>query len=258
MSQKSKDIAIVIPARLNSRRLKNKVLIKFNGLEMIEHVRRRAVLNSHKLPVLVLSNDKPILNLIDKYGGNSFKTTKIHTSGLSRVFEAASDLPYDKYLILQGDEILIQPSEIDKLIVNIKNLSFVATNCVSRIKNNMEISNPNIVKCTITMNKKISGIYRKSPLIGDYSKQIKLLRKINGMFAFNKQKITIIPSALNSSLIKNQSIEQLYFIENGIPLEYLEIDQDYPSVNTLSDYKKCLRILNTDSIQKKLLRKING
>lgn len=43
--QKINEVTILIPARLNSQRLPNKLLLEINGLPIIEHVRRRAELN---------------------------------------------------------------------------------------------------------------------------------------------------------------------------------------------------------------------
>ena len=53
--------SIVIPARLNSLRFKNKILFKILKLPMIEHVRRRAIkskINYNK--IFVATNNKRI------------------------------------------------------------------------------------------------------------------------------------------------------------------------------------------------------
>ena len=61
MMQKINEVTILIPARLNSQRLPNKLLLEINGLPIIEHVRRRAELNQFGADVYVVSNDKKIL-----------------------------------------------------------------------------------------------------------------------------------------------------------------------------------------------------
>lgn len=76
MLKKSHKVTILIPARLNSKRLPNKLLIEIEGLPIIEHVRRRAELNKHKAEVYVVSNDKKILNEVIKNGGKTFRTSK--------------------------------------------------------------------------------------------------------------------------------------------------------------------------------------
>ena len=53
MLEKNK-IAILIPARLDGVRLPNKVLMDFCGVPMVEHVRRRATLNSSNANLFVV------------------------------------------------------------------------------------------------------------------------------------------------------------------------------------------------------------
>jgi len=186
LSQKSKDIAIVIPARLNSRRLKNKVLIKFNGLEMIEHVRRRALLNRYAVPVFVLSGDNQILDLIKSYGGLCYKSRLHHANGLSRVSEAMSSLNFSNFIVVQADEVLIDPESINILISYVKKNKFDAVNCVTKIKTLKDINDVNIVKCILDEQKNILNIFRKSPLISELKIQLNELMKITGLFAFKK------------------------------------------------------------------------
>ena len=105
-----KGIAIVIHARMASERLPNKVLLDFDGLPMIEHVRRRGMMNQYSVPVYVASGDTKILEIVETFGGSTLRTYKGHTDGLSRVNEAVASLPFEHYIILQGDEILVVPS----------------------------------------------------------------------------------------------------------------------------------------------------
>ena len=63
-------IKIVIPAHLNSIRFPKKVLFSFFEVPMIEHVRRRALMNSENLEVIVATCDKEIADVIEGFGGN--------------------------------------------------------------------------------------------------------------------------------------------------------------------------------------------
>ena len=114
--QKINEVTILIPARLNSQRLPNKLLLEINGLPIIEHVRRRAELNEFGADVYVVSNDKKILKTISGYGGKTLQTHRKHLNGTSRCSEAAEQLKSKFYLILQGDEILTLPRHINQLI----------------------------------------------------------------------------------------------------------------------------------------------
>jgi 3-deoxy-manno-octulosonate cytidylyltransferase (CMP-KDO synthetase) len=252
---KKKDIAIFIPARLNSKRLPSKLFFKFDKLEMIEVVRRRALLNSHGIPVYVVSGDKKILALIQNYGGKTIETFKKHPNGLSRSIEANEYLNYSKIVLLQGDEVLVDPSNLDLLISKMLEGSFDAINCVTKINYDYEISDQNIVKCISDNNNFITGIFRKSPFVSQYNLQKKSLKKITGLFAFNK--INAYNHRMVSKLALKESIEQLFFIENSIKLKSLEIPQNLPSVNTKKDYELCKSIIKSNINQNKIMTKIN-
>ena len=101
MLKRRKKVTILIPARLNSKRLPGKLLIEIQGLPIIEHVRRRAELNKHKAEVYVVSNDEKILKTVIENGGKTIRTYKKHLNGTSRCSEAAKLIKSDFFLILQ-------------------------------------------------------------------------------------------------------------------------------------------------------------
>ena len=70
------NIQVIIPAHLNSIRLKRKVLIDINGLPMIEHVRRRVLLSKSINKVHVATGDIEIKNIVENYGGDTIFTKK--------------------------------------------------------------------------------------------------------------------------------------------------------------------------------------
>ena len=62
---------VVIPARLDSSRFPNKILLNIHGLPMIEHVRRRALLADNISEVYVATCDDQIASVIESYGGKT-------------------------------------------------------------------------------------------------------------------------------------------------------------------------------------------
>ena len=258
MSQKSKDIAIVIPARLNSRRLKNKVLMKFNGLEMIEHVRRRAELNVNKIPVYVVSNELEILNLVRKSGGNTVQTYGKHLNGFSRCIEAHNYLKYQRYILLQGDEILLDPNSLNIMEKTIKPSSQKIYNAVTKLSSYREITNKNIVKCMISNKKNIQLMFRKSPLIAGNNVQVTQIKKVCGLFGFTEKTLNLIGTYSPSNRAKHESIEQLSFLDDDIQIEAVELVKNYPSVNDSKDVKICKKLLLSDKFQNNIWKKIES
>jgi len=252
-----KGIAIVIPARLASERLPNKILLDFAGLPMIEHVRRRGMMNQHSVPVFVASGDPEILEIVETFGGRTLRTYKDHTDGLSRVNEAVANLSFEHYIILQGDEILAVPSEIDRVIEEISNSPDVEVwNQITSLSNPDELANVSIAKCVTDTSNNIFSIFRKSPLTSSIEKQMSLVSKICGIFAVSKSAMNEICHNENSPLQIAESIEQLKFIEYGFLIKSISTDFNFPSINLLEDVEKVKEVFRTTPQQSRILDEI--
>ena len=98
-------IAIIIPSRLDAKRLPNKPLKLINNKEMILHVYETAV-SSKVGSVYVATPDQEIIDTIKKIKGNVVKTSDQHETGTDRVFEvfkSALNKKPDIIINLQGD-----------------------------------------------------------------------------------------------------------------------------------------------------------
>ena len=109
--------AIIIPSRLDARRLPNKPLKLINNKEMILHVYDAAI-NSNAGAVYVATPDQKIIDIVKNSGGNAIKTSDNHETGTDRIFEVFQNtLSSEPNIIinLQGDMPNIKPSSISKL-----------------------------------------------------------------------------------------------------------------------------------------------
>ncbi len=250
-------IAIVIPARLDSQRLPEKALLHFQGLPMIEHVRRRAKLNSHQVPVFVASGDNQILAAIEGFGGEAIRTLENHLNGTSRVYEVSKNLNFTHYVVLQGDELLVLPEQIDSLIMKILDQPQVDfLNLTTEILSYQDILDESVVKCVQDKNDRILFLFRKSPLLGTNSDQLACIKKICGVFALSKSALAQICEAESSRLEKSQSIEQLRYLEIGGTIEGLDTPESFPSINLRSDIEKVENALVSNPLQRQILSEI--
>ena len=248
---------IIIPARLNSERLKQKLLIEISGLPMIEHVRRRAKLNSFNLPVVVATGDSEIKKTILKFGGDVIDTIDEHKNGLSRVGEAAKKLKWERYIILQGDEMLIKPTDLDQFIkANINIEPDVTINAISNLESISEIENLSVVKCIVKNNKNIMYISRTAFFKANNIEDNTSIFKISGLFSIASKILQLVISERNTPIAEIQSIEQLKFLELNLTLQSCLLDIRYPSVNLLQDLEKVKEILKTDMHQQQILKSI--
>ena len=72
----------LIPSRLNSKRLKHKPLLIIDGLPIIVHTFKRAMLSKKLDRVIVCCDDKKIFDVVKKHGGEAMLTSKKHKNVL--------------------------------------------------------------------------------------------------------------------------------------------------------------------------------
>ena len=252
-------IGIVIPARMASERLPGKPLLDVLGLPMIEHVRRRALLSKLKEDVLVVSGDTEILSVVEKYGGTTFLSKKQHENGLSRVAEATKFLDFSHLIVLQGDEILILPEQLNTLVsVITANPDLGFWNGVCSLESVDELTDQSIVKCTLNIDQTIQTIFRRVPFTSSIEKQMNLIKKINGLFAISANLLSEIAIHAATPIEKAESIEQMRILELSKNIATFDMAKNYPSINLPQDIGKVTSVLLGDPIQSKVLNLIKN
>ena len=152
---RKKNVLVLIPTRLNSRRLPAKALVPINKLPLILHVYRRAKCSKKVDDVIICCDEKKILTAAKKFGANALLTSKHHTNGTERICEAYKKIGKNYKLVIdvQGDEPLVSPAHIDKVIsFHLKNLDadIVLPNLKLKTGNNT-----NIVKVVTNKNNEV-------------------------------------------------------------------------------------------------------
>ena len=245
-------VCIVIPARKNSLRFPAKVLWKFKGIPMLEHVYQRACLAMSPEHVYITSNDKEILNFAESIGANSIRSYRTHDNGTSRTAEVAQTMRYDFVIILQADEILIDPKHLKSMIKAIKNKrDEYCFNLITKIQNINQLNDTNVVKCVISNNQTIKSLHRE---ISAHALNLKYIYKVMGIIAFERNFLLNLAQLPDQSLQKYLSIEQLKVIECGYNLYGVAVDTSYPSINTIKDVMEVQRYLDGNARQRNILQ----
>ena len=244
----------MIPARLDSERLPGKVLKDFLGMPMIEHVWRRAQLTNPLLETVIATDSSEIKKTVEKFGANCILTSKDHKNGISRVGEIVDILNWDHYLVLQADEILIEPESLNLLArTTVSNSKFQFFNLITKIEKLGEIGDVNIVKCLTRKDNSIITMARKSNSIAPEFDQMEYTNKICGVFSCSNNLIKELVSTNAQKIEKSESIEQMKAIEMGYGILGVPINRNYPSVNTSNEAMTALSILQSDNTQKRIL-----
>ena len=110
----------IIPARYGSTRLPGKALIDIEGKPLIRRVYERVSGASLVSRVVVATDDPRIARAITSFGGEAVMTSPEHKSGTDRVAEAALKTGGEIIVNVQGDEPLIDPLVIDRVIEKLR------------------------------------------------------------------------------------------------------------------------------------------
>ena len=105
----------LIPARLNSQDCP-KPLIKIDGLPLVIHVLKRSLLCKKLDRVIVCADDKSIIQVVKKFGGEAILTSKRHKNGTERICEVAKKFKSQMIIDIQCDEVFLNPKHLDELI----------------------------------------------------------------------------------------------------------------------------------------------
>ena len=247
-------IGIVIPARLDSERLPGKVLKDFLGMPMIEHVWRRAQLTNPLLETVIATDSSEIKKTAEKFGANCILTSKDHKNGLSRVGEVANVFKWDHYLVLQADEILIEPESLNLLArTTLSNSKYQFFNLITKLEKLEEIGDVNIVKCITREDNSIITMARKSNSTAPELQQMEYTNKICGVYSCSKNLLNELVNTPGQRIERSESIEQMRVIEIGQDILGVSINKNFPSVNTTNEAVLVLNLLQTNNTQISIL-----
>ena len=250
-------VVAIIPAHLASVRFPGKILFKFHGLPMIEHVRRRALLSKHIQDVYIATCDEEIKKEITAFGGKVIMTSNKHTNGTSRIAEAVKNIDCTHVVLLQGDEPLLLPRHLDALVDSIiLNSKGDAWNATAPIENMEELDRHSFVKCTITPEQRIIFCFRRTPFYSPFENQEQLVRKILGLIAYRKEFLMQLTELPPGGIELAESIEQMRILENGFIITSVPVTPSLPSVNEPREAQIILEYIEHNVEQQKLLNTI--
>jgi 3-deoxy-manno-octulosonate cytidylyltransferase (CMP-KDO synthetase) len=232
----------VIPARLASTRLPRKVLREIAGRPMLAWVYEAARSSPLVAEVIVATDSEEVLDACRRNGWNACLTSSTHRSGTDRVYEVACSVAADVYVNVQGDEPLARPEHLAALLVPMQDTSVL----VSTIKTPAaadDTNNPNAVKVVTDGSGRALYFSRATiPYDRDRSGQVRYFKHL-GFYAYRKPALERFCSLPESSLERSERLEQLRFLENGIPIHVAETPYDTVGVDTDDDLRRVERIL---------------
>lgn len=226
----------MIPARLQSTRLKRKVLVAIAGEPMLAHVWRRACRAGRLAEVLVACDHSEVKAAVEAFGGVAVMTSPDHLNGSSRLAEvAAGRSDADIIVNIQGDEPLIAPENIDLLVSAFEADPSLEVSTLAIVRHDEEgFCDPNVVKvvCDVAGN---ALYFSRSPIPYGRDQSAVSYRKHLGIYAYRRDFLLRFAGWPAGKLESHEKLEQLRMLENGTRIRVLDTEHDSPSVDTPED-----------------------
>ena len=243
-------VLAIIPARYASSRFPGKPLIDIQGKTMIQRVYEQV--NKAKLvtDVIVATDDKRIEDNVVQFGGKVMMTSTNHQSGTSRCGEVIAEYPdYDIIINVQGDEPLVQPTQIDEVLSLFSNESVKIATLVKAIEKESELFNSHRVK--VVLNSDNQALYFSRQPIPyqvnlpekDWLSAAKFWKHI-GIYAWTRQTLVDILNLEATELEFQESLEQLRWLYHGYHIQTIETKIETPNIDTPEDLEKVIAVLN--------------
>lgn len=235
---------IVIPARLNSSRFENKILVDILGVPMvIKTAKQVASLDK----VLIATDSDEVVELAKKHGIEAVLTSKDHGSGTDRINEAVNKLGLDENEVVinvQADEPFIETEVVKAVIDKVKehqNDPFTMVSCYKQIDSDLA-DDPNHVK--VICDHEQNAIYfsrAKIPYHRDHYNKDPYKGHL-GIYGFTKKSLNQFCNFEPSTLETIEKLEQLRAISNGKTIKMVQVESKSFGIDTKEDLENALNI----------------
>ena len=251
----NKNIIAIIPARLNSTRLPNKLLLPLAGKPLILWTVEQAKKTRNISRVIVATDSEEILRRVEQSGNEAVLTSEKHQSGSDRIAEVAENLPEDSIIVnVQGDEPLISPKTIEKAIEAILQDDSIemATTC-ELIDNAKDVLSSDVVKVVCDENG-FALYFSRSPIpfprevVGKFGTLenallnekdlFSLYRKHTGLYVYRREFLLKYTKLKQTKLEKTEMLEQLRALENGARIKVVEVSDSSIGIDTREDFER--------------------
>lgn len=232
---------IIIPARLASSRLANKILLPLNGVPLFVATARRV---SGVDEVVVAVDDESVLDLASQHGLRAVMTSTHHQSGTDRIYEAAQilGLSDDELIInVQADEPFIEPENIAKFIKFCKEKSSFMYSCFKLVDEKAALDE-NLVK--VVTDDDLKALYFSRSIIPYPRSKAKHYKAHLGIYGYSMKSLERFCSLSVSSLEATEKLEQLRALQAGYDIYMLEIQSDSFGIDSQEDYNRALKLMS--------------
>ena len=236
----------MIPARMQSSRLPDKAMVDIMGLPMIVHTCKRTQF-ARKLDDVYLATDSDIIRTVcEEHDIKVIMTGSHHPTGSDRLAEAAQTIDSDIIINVQGDEALVDPDHIDRIVqalidnpdveVSLGFTEYTKKNSASDIKAVLDLRG-NVMYCS------------RTDLPSDTRTPVEIMKKLVFLVAFRTPFLLKYASWEPTPLETIEFNEYLRILEHGYKMMAVHTPGAKISVDTPGDLEYIRGLMETDQLR---------
>jgi 3-deoxy-manno-octulosonate cytidylyltransferase (CMP-KDO synthetase) len=224
----------VIPARYGSSRLPGKPLVDICGKPMIWWVYQEAIKAKGFSGVYVATDNERIVNVCNSLSMHVLLTSKEHDTPTSRLYEVSTQIKADFYLLIMGDEPLVNANCFELIIPNENVHEYYVAALTNELHIPTEVIDYSNQK-VVTNQWGETLFISRSPIPYPKGSLDFLYKKVTGIQLFSKKALRFYNDTPKSMLEKAEENDLIRFIENRIPVVMIHSPYKTISVDTLKD-----------------------
>lgn len=233
----------ILPARLESSRLPRKALADICGLPMIVHVYKRCLLANTLDDVYVATDNNEIKESVEKHGGKVIMTSPNHQTGTDRIAEAAKNIDTDIVVNVQGDEALVNPQYIDKVVNELWDNTDINVGIL--VNPYSKRNSPSDIKAVLNDHNDVM-YFSRADIPSNARVDNPPMLKAYHIVPFRKDFLLQYAQWEKGNLEKIEFNEYLRILERGHRIRAVHVDSDAVSVDTADDLKYVREKMLTD------------
>lgn len=231
---------VVIPARYKSSRFPGKPLVQLLGKPMIQWVAELSARAVGKENVYIATDDSKIESAVLEMGYQVVMTSDQCFTGTDRLTEVAKKIEADIYINVQGDEPLVDPDDIIKVVEAKKAHPNEVINGYAVIGKDENPHSVNIPKVIFTEDKRLVYMSRQAlPGFKDQKNAPNQYYKQVCIYAFSREELLAYGRFGRKSILEySEDIEIIRFLEWSQPIRMVETRPGSLAVDVPEDVKK--------------------
>lgn len=239
-------------------------MLNIDGKPLLLHTLEQTKKASNVSRVIVATDSRIILKVVEESGNEAVMTSISHQSGSDRVAEVAESLAADSIIVnVQGDEPMISPKTIEKAVDSILSDETIeiSTTC-EKISDYRDVLSSNVVKVVVDKDN-FALYFSRSPVafpreavarqgslenaLMAEKELLSLFRKHTGLYAYRRESLLSYSKLKRTTLEKIEMLEQLRVLENGFKIKVIEVEGGSMGVDTEEDFIRVKSIVEKRS-----------